>query len=153
MTKSQMLHLFRALVKELTDGELIVKAGDVTELDFENDTITLNLDGTEPDLGFMRHLREVHKEHHTYEVDERIWAVLHEVGHYMTVDDLCEGYEEEEEKPRALCALLTTEEVAASPKLQDLYFNLPSEWEATEWACEVVESDLKKYKELTALLQ
>lgn len=152
MDKKNKLKVLRSLVRELTDNTLSLKEGETTELDWATDTIYLNLDGSEPDLGFRRHLCEKHREHNAYTVDELIWSVLHEIGHYMTVDDLCEGWEEEEAPVRAVCAMLSTEQVAASERLQDLYFDLPSEWEATEWAVEIVDSDPKRFWALTDLL-
>ena len=153
MDTKKKLKILATVVDSLSDGTLTLKEGDTTELDWATDTIYLNLDGNEPDLGFIRHLREVHKERNAYTIDESLWAVLHEIGHYMMVDDLDEGWEDEEAPVRAVCAMLSTEQVASSERLQDLYFNLPSEWEATEWAVETVEGDLDYFNAMTDLLQ
>ena len=84
------------------------------------------------DYGFMRHLREVHNCSFADEFSYRLWAVLHEIGHYHTLD-YCES---DELLIRGFCALCDGDTV----ETQDLYFNLESEWEATEWAMEYIEN-------------
>jgi hypothetical protein len=84
-------------------------------------------DGT--DLGFLRHLREVHNCPLSYKLS--LWTILHEIGHYHTLD-YCE--EDNELEVRAICAMVDRDKAEHCVEIQDLYFNLESEWEATEWA-------------------
>lgn len=64
-----------------------------------------------------------------------LWTLLHEIGHYNTVD-----YAEDDLIARAICGLASREEALKDLKLQDIYFNIENEWEATEWAIEWINS-------------
>lgn len=123
----------------LTDG--------ISEYDYMSHHITYNPD--EPEIGFMRHLREVHKAKWCDKYDYRLWGLLHEIGHAETFDDIPETGDEDDLATRVACSMMSLEEVAKSEKLQDLYFNLPTEWEATEWAAEWAESHPDIMAELT----
>lgn len=87
------------------------------------------------DCGFMRHLREVHGYTDADRYSLALWTLLHEIGHYNTVD-----YAEDDLIARAICGLASREEALKDLKLQDIYFNIENEWEATEWAIEWINS-------------
>ena len=79
--------------------------------------------------GFMRHLREVHGYINADQYSLALWTLLHEIGHYYTID-----YVEDDLWTRTFCGLFSYEEASKDSELQDMYFNIKSEWEATEWA-------------------
>lgn len=95
---------------------------------FTNNTLYYNFDII--DMGFMRHMRECHKWEPQFSV--MLYSLLHELGHYYMQDCI----DENEIETRAYCALFPVECVLKRPDIQDLYFNLESEFEATEWAIE-----------------
>lgn len=125
-----------------------VRKGDSNYYDCENESITL-AEVDEDDCGFMRHVVKVHgfKEASSYGYD--ILTVLHEVGHAKTLD-FCES---DELPTRALCASYSVEEARDSIAIQDLYFNLESEWEATEWAINFIKSHPFLCKAFSVLLR
>lgn len=95
---------------------------------FTNNTLYYNFNLI--DMGFLRHMRECH--HWEPQFGLMIYSLLHELGHYYMQDCI----DENEMETRAYCALLPFEYVMKRPDIQDLYFNLESEFEATEWAIE-----------------
>ena len=95
---------------------------------FTNNTLYYNFDLI--DMGFLRHMRECHYWEPQFGL--MIYSLLHELGHYYMQDCI----DENEMETRAYCALLPFEYVMQRPDIQDLYFNLESEFEATEWAIE-----------------
>lgn len=95
---------------------------------FTNNTLYYNFDLI--DMGFLRHMRECHYWEPQFGL--MIYSLLHELGHYYMQDCI----DENEMETRAYCALLPFECVMQRPDIQDLYFNLESEFEATEWAIE-----------------
>lgn len=80
------------------------------------------------DMGFLRHMRECHYWEPQFGV--MLYSLLHELGHYYTQDCI----DSNELEIRSICALTPVEEMLANEELQNLYFNLESEYEATEWA-------------------
>lgn len=109
--------------------------GDDNYFDADENEIWLNPKDNE-DCGFLRHLKEVHGFEKTMNYPLWMWSVLHEIGHFETLD-FCESDEMTE---RVICASHSKEEAEQSVELQDLYFNLESEWEATEWAINFIKS-------------
>ena len=95
---------------------------------FTNNTLYYNFDLI--DMGFLRHMRECHYWEPQFGL--MIYSLLHELGHYYMQDCI----DEDEMETRAYCSLLPFEYVMQRPDIQDLYFNLESEFEATEWAIE-----------------
>ena len=120
---------------------------------YHTNTIYFNLDTEhEIDMGFMRHLREEHEVLDCEEISETIWSLLHEIGHAETEDNL-ETEEDEEIAVRTVCSMIPLEDVAECEILQNLYFNLPSEWEATEWAIAFARENWEYLIEQTILLR
>ena len=101
---------------------------------FEQSTNTLYLTFNEENFGFMRHLKKVHGVQGADSFDVMIWTILHEIGHYFTIDYCTE----DETITRIMCSLMDKETVQQSEDIQDMYFNLESEWEATEWAIDYI---------------
>lgn len=104
---------------------------------YDNEKEAINVDLTDfDDMGFMRHLREVHKCDFVDDYPLALWSILHEIGHYYTLDDV-----EEDDEDDRIALTLTTSEIANNKKVQDRYFNMPSEWAATEWAIQFVKDN------------
>lgn len=92
-------------------------------------TVNVAINDTE-DCGFIRHLTEIHKCKFANKFSLTLWSILHEIGHYETEDFV----DFDEEMDDRIMLYLTEDTVKTNKKIQDKYFNLPSEWEATEWA-------------------
>lgn len=89
---------------------------------------TRNID--DDDCGFLRHMRECHEYGAIADnFSLKVWTILHEVGHYYTIDDC-----EDDLETRALCAMISVEDARADTKIQDMYFDIDSEFVATDWA-------------------
>ena len=123
-------------VKDRDDELSIVFTDEGNEYDYVQSCIYFNPHDLE-DCGFLRHLREVHGFTDCDKYSLLLWTLLHEIGHHFTID-YCE---EDEMETRMLCAMCSKEEAEKSTHIQDLYFNLESEWEATEWAIEFVSTN------------
>ena len=98
------------------------------------------------DMGFLRHMRECHKWEPQFSV--MLYSLLHELGHYYMQDCI----DENEMETRAYCASLPVECVLKRPDIQDLYFNLESEFEATEWAIQYTIEHNRKCKIFNRLI-
>lgn len=103
----------------------------------EKKTIKLNLQevyhegGAEGARVFLQHLAQVHKCSFVNEFPIELWTTLHEIGHHFTLDDF-----DEEVDYKARCALSNANlaDYADPTDFAFQYFNLRSEWIATEWA-------------------
>lgn len=113
--------------------ELKVRRSFENSYESATNTIRLNLHDKE-DYGFMRHIKEVHNCEWADEFSWKLWTVLHEVGHFMTENDLTEEEEEEAEEIKLNLTCVSKKDLLNSVELQDYYFNSPKEWKATEWA-------------------
>lgn len=116
-----------------------------TAYDWTEECIYVNITEACDEFGFLRHLREVHQCKEMKEFSLWTWVILHEIGHHFTLD-MCE---EDEMEMRAICAIINTDKL--TPEISDMYFNLESEWEATEWAINFVKSHFGLCKCFTAL--
>lgn len=117
---------------------------------YETATNKINIDLTDnEDFGFMRHLKETHKYKNADKISIIVWSILHEIGHYETEDEI---EWEDDFNDRAVLAL-TGENVKYNTKVQDMYFNLPSEFAATEWAIDWVKNNFKIAKEISKLVE
>ena len=93
------------------------------------DKIYLNVLDTD-DCGFIRHLCEKHFCDYANDYDILIWAMLHEIGHCETqyfVENDDAGY-------RDLLNSINHELFQQNEALQNMYYDLPLEKEASEWA-------------------
>lgn len=127
----------------IADVEVVFDTDEGSYFDGDTDTININLNELNQDYGFMRHLREVHKCNFWDKYSPLLWTILHEVGHYYTLDD----YDSEAEEGERIILSLVNEKGLQNPMVQDRYFNLPSEWGATEWAIHFVEDNTELCKE------
>lgn len=112
---------------------------------------TVNIDLTDfDDCGFMRHLKEIHGCEWADELDLHLWSILHEIGHYETECDIDE--DDAEQELRFLLSL-TDESIAHDTEVQNMYFNLTSEYYATEWAKDWVAENFVQAKKVSNLIR
>lgn len=138
-----IINTIKNFIWSIADVDVIFDTDDGTYYDGDTETININLDELNQDYGFLRHLRVVHKCEFCNKYSPLLWAILHEVGHYYTLDD----YDNEEEEDERIALSLLDDDVLHNPMVQDRYFNLPSEWGATEWAIHFVENNAELCKE------
>jgi len=92
----------------------------------------INIDLTDfDDCGFIRHLKEFHNCNWADKFDLHLWSILHEIGHYETEDLLDEDTGEQEIR---FWLSLTNKDISHNINIQNEYFNLTSEYYATDWA-------------------
>ena len=117
-------------IKSIVPKMKVIFTNEESAFEWSTDTIYLNLN--ENCDGFMRHLKKEHcplafSNHggfylSMYDFKKVIWQVLHEIGHYFTLDFIEEN--EDEQTERAICALINKETAENNEKIQDMYFNL-----------------------------
>ena len=90
------------------------------------------------DCGFMRHIKYNHGFTEAYDYSINLWSILHELGHYFTSEDGYISYEDEEKY--TLCAMIPRAIADENPYIQNLYFDIEAEYEATEWAINWIKS-------------
>lgn len=122
-----------------------------SNFDHSSDTLTIGTDLFE-DYGFMAHLENVHRCDFAREYDIRLWTILHEIGHYET-DEVLDDDDEENLEDYLMVGFLQLFEDGRTYVKDDLldmenqmYFNLPREWAATEWAIEWILLNPRKAK-------
>ena len=123
----------RQIIRSITRGtRVFFKRGDYCY--YSADFNKINIDPLDfvDDGGFMRHLRDSHNVPFVLWARYSLatWSILHELGHYFRDEYVNES--ERDEFIRAFCSIIPRDEV--NEEQQDLYFNLPREYEATEWA-------------------
>ena len=106
-----------------------------TCFDHDMKAVVIGDDFQTDDCGFMRHIVENHGFSQAYDYSINLWSVLHELGHYFTGDDGV--ISEEEALTYAFCAMIPRSD---NPKIQNIYFNIPAEFNATEWAIDWIVS-------------
>jgi hypothetical protein len=90
-----------------------------------NPCVELHSEFAEPFLDSVRKLGGSTDTYCTY-----YWSLMHEVGHFYTIDDI----EEDDSDLRKLCYALGVESM-------EMYANLPMEKAATEWAVQWTEGN------------
>ena len=100
--------------------------------DFENDRVNIDLTDLASD-GFIEHLNDTHKCKYAYKYTPLLWFILHEIGHRETQYEMDWQYDFRE---RFAFCLIKDEEIA---KME--YYNIPSEFTATEWAIRWVKNN------------
>ena len=142
-------------IKSIVPHMRIVFINEDSAFEYSTDTVYLNLN--ENCNAFMRHLKESHLPQYTpicnkhlglYNFNKTIWQILHEIGHYFTLD-YCKNDDKAE---RAICALIDKDTAENSETIQDLYFNLGKEWEATECAIHYANTHYRKCSLFNKLL-
>lgn len=116
--------------------------------DCNEECLIIGNDFNKDEFGFMRHLREQHQCEYTDCFKLSLWTILHEIGHYKTLDMI----ENDDLASRALCAIVDEEVARTNKTVQDMYFNIESEWEATEWAVSYIKSHPLKAKFLNLIM-
>lgn len=122
---------------------------DGNSYDSYEEAIYLDLDDTE-DFGFLRHLEEKHGFSGARLYSLNVWSILHEIGHYNTLD-YCEENSYDELLARGMCGLIAKSEV--TEEVENIYFGIESEWEATEWAIIYVMEHRKLCRVFSGLLR
>lgn len=111
-------------------------------------SVTLGSNAWEDECGFLRNLREVHGCKEWNDVEIAVWSLLHEIGHYHTFE-----YTMDDAFTRAFCAIIPLEAAMSDPSIQDMYFEIESEYEATEWAIDWVQKNFWRSRLLNKLLR
>jgi hypothetical protein len=128
-----------SIVKSIApEVDVVYEPDSFTCFDHDLEAVVIGNDFQLDDRGFMRHIVETHDFAQAYDYSLAFWSILHELGHYFTGDD---GWVDEEEANQYLVCSLVPSEIADDPKIQDLYFNIPSEYEATEWAIDWIKAN------------
>ena len=108
-----------------------IRPSSTTCFGLDEDTLFLNVLDID-ECGFLKHMSEEHFCHCTYDYDILLWIILHEIGHCETQYFLSDS--EEDYGYRDLCQRIEFDLLTQNEALQRLYYNLSSEYEATEWA-------------------
>ena len=122
------------------------------EKELINVSFTVPVDDTDANM-FMMNFNNVEP---AIKADTFLMALLHELGHQMTVDELTTEEEEESFKKRIEVNAInlkknsTPEEVA---KANYEYFNMPDEAAATNWAIDYIRNNTEKVAEFWNELQ
>lgn len=144
-TKEKILTNFaEAICPEIT---LIFNNEDDSYYQFIENIISVDPNPKDDD-GFLRHLAKVHKCDFAYDYPLILWTILHEIGHHFTLDDVIE----DDIEARILCAMIPIEVARNNEQVQDIYYNLTSEWVATEWAIDFIATNREMCNELATLL-
>ena len=123
-----MKRLFALLFTKMVCSEIKIRfSNNGSYFDFNSDCIYL--DPNENDCGFYSLL---------------VWSILHEIGHYYTLD-FCD----DDSELRLFLAFCDGSLI----EIQDAYFNLESEWEATEWAIDFIIEHSKLCKFFSKILK
>ena len=118
------------------DPELVLIFNDVDDAYYAYELGAISIDPYSTyDAGFLEHLREVHKCEYTDDFPLVLWSLLHEIGHHFTLDDIDT---DEDLQARVLCSMVSNEVADRVTDVRNLYYNLPSEWVATEWAIDYI---------------
>lgn len=82
---------------------------------------------------FLMHMKAGHMCTFVDELNSKVWTLLHEVGHHFTQD---EDFGEDDIAERAMIAVVDMNRLNDEGKVNVAmrYFDLPSEYSATEWA-------------------
>ena len=94
--------------------------------------IVINPYEGEPDDDFIAHIREQHGFKRANEISLPVWTILHEIGHIRT-DDFVESNDE-----MRTILQMCYDYGGDYKKINSMYYDLPDEWEATEWAIQFV---------------
>lgn len=134
------------LVKIIAPFVHIRKTKEGCAFEWETNTIYYNKAQDPFDVGFIRHLKEKHYFENPEQYAIPLWSLLHELGHYFYPD------EEEDLVSKTICALLPYELAVESKTLQDMYYDSPDEYAATEWAIDWIVTHPKLASLFSALL-
>jgi hypothetical protein len=137
------------LIAKLIEPRLPVKTLKAESITYDCDKQTLLVGKYfDPnDYGFMRHLSQAHEYIEGVQYSYTLWALLHEIGHYMT--------EEKYGTNKELRAWFKeySRLMIRDKHCQDRFYNCREEWEATEWAIAWVKAHPKKAKLFSLILR
>lgn len=139
------MNFISLIVKSIAPKVRVIYEDD-SETCFDHDlkAVIIGNDFQLDDCGFMRHIKEEHKFSEAFDYSINLWGVLHELGHYFTSDD---GYISNEEAMQyAICSMIPREVADQNPSIQNVYFDIPCEYKATEWAINWIKSHKKLAK-------
>ena len=117
---------------------------------FSTETGAINICIDDPDIlgqqAFLQHIALAHKCHFVNEISPLAWTILHEIGHYFTDEQFTDNEQEADGEYRSLLALGIIPDNYSHPdhSIQEAYFNLDTEWEATEWAINYIRKHPRK---------
>jgi hypothetical protein len=135
----KLLKQLNAFVKSF-DSNLSVVYSDDFFIEWETNriSVTLNMDATS-DRFYNYLVREYIPK---VELEVFIWSLLHEVGHFYTMEEAMsdEAYDES----GFIRAMVTCDELLTDEQQEALYFNLIEEKMATIWAIEWAEENLEE---------
>jgi len=102
-----------------------------------------------PERSFLAFLENAEKRFPQVHADIFLWSLLHEIGHSETGDDLTEDEEEYsmKEKDRIFQGAVPEDEQ------DELYFSLPDEYAATDWAGHYMMEHAEEVKEFWVKFQ
>lgn len=131
MNKTKVRRIVRAITH---DTRIFFNRGSYCYYDADLNKINIDPIDFIDDAGFMRHLRDTHRVPFILWARYSLatWSLLHELGHHFCDEEVDES--EHDEFVRAFCSMIPRDET--DKEMQDLYFNLPREYAATEWAIE-----------------
>ena len=122
-----------------------------TCFDHDLKAISIGVDFQDDDCGFMRHIKFNHDYPEAEEYSLTLWSILHELGHYFTSNN---GYISTEELAEyALCGLIPREIAENNESIQNMYFDIESEWNATEWAINWIKDNTDLARQFNDLLK
>ena len=107
---------------------------------YNSDTDSINICVEEDCEDFLAHVRQYHDFHETQLAQPLVWIMLHEIGHHYTL------VEDDEEDSLRMILKMAFEVEETDRKIA--YYNLPNEWEATEWAINYI----KKHRVFVKIL-
>lgn len=126
----------RLLVKLIAPFVRVRHSDEGCEYEFDTNTIYYDPTQNPQDVGFLRHIAEKHNFPNPEQFSIHLWSVLHELGHHFNPD-------ETDEWAKVVCAIVDYEDAIKSKAVQDLYYDSPDEFAATEWACAWIENHPK----------
>lgn len=102
----------------------------------EDEYVVINpLSAADEDDTFIQHIKNSHGFKNVNKYACPIWTTLHEIGHLRTNDDV-----EDDPDTRNFCQYAYDNGILDYDQINSLYYDMPDEWAATEWAIEFVKS-------------
>lgn len=144
MDRAFLYHIIRYIAAEITNGDVWVDLNEdsSTCMDYDFNVLVIGKDFNEDCPSFLNHIREIHEFDEVDEYCLALWTILHEIGHFVTQDEY-DG-EQDYNNRRALAYKSN-----ATPYE---YYNLESEYLATEFAIDFIETNTKDCKFYNHLL-
>lgn len=127
-------------IKSITPTTKVCFKKDVGSYYSDDNEINIQLDFRKENVAnFTEHLYTQHKCKVAYKIHPYIWKMLHEIGHFYTIE-YCET------DPLALL-IIESADCKTEKEKKDVdffYYNMPVEYAATDWAANYVKNNKKK---------